>query len=192
MFTLIRSKIEFEFTRENWYLNGYIHRSKGPAEDFSNGEKSWWFKGERHRKDGPAIYGLERKMWFYKGMKYREDGPAVEYNPDYVPARYNIIKEWFFNNVRHRDNNLPAIEYLDGRKEYYFKGNQYSLQENGTREFIDVLGRLHRDNDLPAVEYPNGDREWWDFGKRHRFDNPAVIYGNKKFWFKYGEFVKFL
>ena len=48
---------------------------------------------------------------------------------------------------------------------------------------------LHRSK-FPAIEYANGDKEWWYNGKRHRLDGPAVIYGDKKFWFENGEFIK--
>ena len=48
----------------------------------------------------------------------------------------------------------------------------------------------HRDRDLPAIEYANGDKEWWFYGKRHRDNGPAVIIGDKQYWFKYGEFIK--
>ncbi|MEI8270109.1 MAG: hypothetical protein WCG45_01955 [bacterium] len=51
------------------------------------------------------------------------------------------------------------------------------------------LGVLHRFHD-PAIEYPNGDKEWWFNGKRHRPHGPAVIFGNKQYWFFHGEFVK--
>lgn len=63
---------------------------------------------------------------------------------------------------------------------------------NGTKtwSYWGSFERLHRTNDLPAIEYANGDKEWWKFGKRHRINGPAVIYGNKQYWFLQGEFIK--
>ena len=52
-------------------------------------------------------------------------------------------KLWYRNCKKHRDGNLPAVEWKDGNKEWW---------ENGM---------LHRDGGLPAVEYANGSKEWW-------------------------------
>ena len=51
------------------------------------------------------------------------------------------VKEWFLNDVLHRENG-PAIETPDGAKLWYFHGN------------------LHRE-DGPAVEWPNGTKFWY-------------------------------
>ena len=45
---------------------------------------------------------------------------------------------YYENDLLHRANGLPAIEYADGSREYY---------ENG---------ELHRTNGLPAVECADG------------------------------------
>ena len=50
----------------------------------------------------------------------------------------------------HRENDLPAIEYADGRKSWYLND------------------KLHRENDLPARELVNGDKFWYLNDKRHR------------------------
>lgn len=121
------------------------------------------------------------RCWYLNQNPHRAKGPAEE--------NLNGHKEWWFKGRLHRDNNLPAVEHPTGEKEYWINGQEYFLQENGTREFY-RLGRLNRFYDLPAIEYPNGDKEWWAFGVRHRKDGPAVIYGNKKFWFKCGVFIK--
>ena len=151
---------------KKWILNGQIHRAKGAAIKNSNGEE-WWVNGKRHRKDAPAmIKFIGEERWFWEGSLHRENGPAVK----------------------------TAF----GEEYWYFHGDHYIQQENGTKEFCSIksinsnLGSilLHRDNDLPAVEYPNGDKEWWCLGIRHRLNGPAVIYGNKQFWFEFGEFIK--
>ena len=123
-----------------------------------------------------------KRQWFLNKKTHREKEPAVEY--------FDGENWWCKNGMLHRENNFPAIEYPNGDKEWWINGQRYILQENGTKEFIDFHGNLHRKDDLPAVEYPNGDKEWWSHGKRHRENGPAVIYGNKKFWFEHGEFIK--
>ena len=50
-------------------------------------------------------------------------------------------KLWYNSKGKlHRENDLPAIEWLNGDKEWYLNG------------------KLHRENDLPAVEWFNGDK----------------------------------
>ena len=133
-----------------------------------------------------------KKVWYLKeeflvpvNLLHRKKGPAVELK--------NGDKQWWNYGKLHRDNNLPAVEYSNGDKKWWINDEQYFLQENGTKEFINSYRtgsrELHR-RDLPAVEYPNGDQEWWLWGKRHRLDGPAVIIGNKQFWFEEGEFIK--
>ena len=56
----------------------------------------------------------------------------------------------------HRDKGLPAIEFKNGRGEWWKEG------------------KLHREHDLPAIE----DRfrhEWWDEGRLHRQDDPPAV-----------------
>ena len=60
------------------------------------------------------------------------------------------VKLGINNGKYHRDNDLPAIEYADGSKEWYQHGN------------------LHRENDLPAIERSDGSKERYKNGKRYR------------------------
>lgn len=66
-----------------------------------------------------------------------------------------IWMDWNWN--KHRDGDLPAIEYHDGTKIWYKHGLK------------------HRDNNLPAVVFEDGHQEWWVNGKLHREDGPAII-----------------
>ena len=104
--------------------------------------------------------------------------------------RKNYTKFWYLNKFTHRKNG-PAIENLMGCNLHYLNGEHFILQENGTRHFFCINGKLHREEGLPAIEYSNGDKEWWFKGIRHRNNNlPAVIIGDKQFWFENGEFIK--
>ena len=47
----------------------------------------------------------------------------------------------------HRENDLPAVIYSNGSKEWYKNG------------------KVHRDNDMPAVIYTNNSKFWYKNGK---------------------------
>ncbi len=80
-------------------------------------------------------------------------------------------KEWYQNGWIHRLGG-PAIERVDGSKEWY---------QNG------VLHRL----DGPAIEWETGSKEWWKEGRLHRLDGPALIFiSGAKFWYKDGNKFK--
>jgi hypothetical protein len=61
------------------------------------------------------------------------------------------------NGQRHRENG-PAIERVNGNREYYLDGKR------------------HR-KDGPAIEYENGNKYYYLNDQRHRADGPAVIEG---------------
>ena len=67
-------------------------------------------------------------------------------------------KRWYNERgeLHREENDLPAIEYADGKKAWYKNG------------------QLHRDNDLPAVIYYWGDKYWYKNGFAYRFDNWIV------------------
>ena len=128
---------------ENWYLNGKRHREGGPAIE-NEKIKEWWMFGKRHRLDGPAtVIPGDEKMWWVDGKLHREDGPAIE--------KEDGTKYWYINGEHHREDG-PAIEYANGTK-YWFR--------NG------VLHRL----DGPAVDIENGLKEWYINGKRYSEEN---------------------
>ena len=80
-----------------------------------------------------CFFGLGQRHY------HRKNGPAVVYN--------DSTEVWYFKGEIHRDNNLPAISYANGHKSFWIHGEEYILQENGTKEFLDIPGRLHRDRD---------------------------------------------
>ncbi|RTK95553.1 MAG: hypothetical protein EKK64_06940 [Neisseriaceae bacterium] len=78
----------------------------------------------------------------------------------------------------------PLIIWDNGTKEWH---NIELVRKRDKRNSVNLT--YHRlEEDGPAVIYSNGDKEWWFNGKRHRNDGPAVTYGNKEYWFHYGEF----
>ena len=217
MFILILKKTSKTRWLKQWYLNGKRHRKNGPAIEFSTKEKNWCIDGMLHRDhDLPAVIGKKSLMWFNRGMLCRihsdkpsmisktyqawyymdflhrdKNKPAVVYKNKNKNEFWELGSRIVYRKIRFKDftetrkinkskkkylisniDDLPAIEYANGTKEWRFNGN------------------LHRDNDLPAIEYANGDKEWWCLGKRHRNKGPAVIIGNKKYWYKKGQFIK--
>lgn len=66
---------------------------------------------------------------------------------------------YYLPNGRLHRLNAPAIERVDGTREWYFQGE------------------LHRE-DGPAIEYPDGGQRWLRYGVYHREDGPAVIEAN--------------
>ena len=63
-----------EYGTKHWYLNGKIHRTDGPAIEYSNGTKCWYLNGERHRTDGPATeYYNGTKRWYLNGINISQE-----------------------------------------------------------------------------------------------------------------------
>ena len=56
--------------RKDWFLNGELHRTDGPATEWPDGSKYWYLNGELHRTDGPAIECSDgRKYWYLNGQE---------------------------------------------------------------------------------------------------------------------------
>jgi len=94
----------------------------------------------------------------------------------------------------HSFDDKPAVERVDGRKEWYKEGKRHRL--NGPAiELINRYktlfgykmwykeGKLHRIGG-PAVEHSERGKLWCEYGKRHRIDGPARIYNDGiKIWY---------
>ena len=53
--------------------NGGLHRTDGPAYEYTNGTKHWYLNGKRHRTDGPAVeYADGDGEWYIDGVKLSE------------------------------------------------------------------------------------------------------------------------
>src|ERR1035437_6371018 len=97
-------------------------------------------------------------------------------------------KEWCNSEAELHREDGPAVEYPDGRKEW-FRRNQYYREdgpvvecENGDKVWRRNY-QLHRD-DGPAVERGDGAEEWHRNGSLHRVDGPALTTasGKKEYW----------
>jgi hypothetical protein len=182
--------IEWSDGGKHWYLEGKRHRTDGPAVENANGGKEWYVDGKCHRTDGPAIECANGdKHWYLEGKRHRTDGPAIEY-------AYGD-KIWYVEGKRHRTDG-PAVEHTDGDKSWYVEGEEYTEEEFKKKMSSEVIkkefdnrveyhlnGKLHR-TDGPACEYANGTKYWYIDGKRHRTDGPAIEWsdGGKEWYVK--------
>ena len=114
--------------------------------------------------------------------------------------KYEIITDVYktishYKNCKlHRDNDLPAVEYINGSKYWYKEGKCHRLDgpaeiyNNGSKVWF-YEGMRHRDNG-PAIE-TIGRKEWFIEGKRHRLDGPAVEYKNgDKEWYYEDKWIR--
>jgi hypothetical protein len=72
---LFMKSIKVEFPDRIEYRNeqGELHRTDGPAIEYSYGTKAWWINGKPHREDGPAaVYSNGDKEWYLDGFEYTE------------------------------------------------------------------------------------------------------------------------
>jgi hypothetical protein len=126
------------------------------------------------------------------------------------PYQLRIIKRrsYTFNNINriyykidnkiHRDNDKPAIEWSDGKKEWYQNDERHRDNDKPAIEFASGTkfwyqnGKLHRDNDKPAIEHANGTKEWYQNGNQHRDnDKPAIEFASgTKFWYQNGKIYR--
>ena len=73
-FLKYRIALDARGTRRYYNSAGELHRTNGPAVEWSNGTKSWYQNGLRHRTDGAAIECLDSdKAWYINGEELTED-----------------------------------------------------------------------------------------------------------------------
>ena len=74
-----------------------LHRTDGPAIEYSDGTKEWWLDGKLHRTDGPAIeYSGGIKSWYVNGKRMTEKefvaatAPTIELTLDEIAAKFGV------------------------------------------------------------------------------------------------------
>ena len=57
VFEALKYRVEVNEWGTRRYFNSanQLHRTDGPAVEWTIGHKEWWQNGQRHRTDGPAI-----------------------------------------------------------------------------------------------------------------------------------------
>jgi len=130
---------------------------------------------------------------FYKLNEYNEL-TLKEENNTLELINYAGTQEWYQNNQRHRDNDLPAVIRADGTQLWYKDGKPNRdndlpavIEADGTQSWY-KNGELHRDNDLPAIIFNNGTQKWYKNGKLHRDNGLPALIGKdcRQYWFKHG------
>lgn len=81
---------EYVTNYREWWFGGLIyrlHRTDGPAVEWSNGDKEWWQHGLRHRVDGPAImyniYDQNTNLFFSQYWHLGKLYPEIKNNEDW-------------------------------------------------------------------------------------------------------------
>ena len=96
-----------------------LHRTDGPAVEYTDGAKSWYVNGRRHRTDGPAVeYADGTKFWYVDGKHHRLDGPAIEWADG--------DNSWYIDDIELTEKRFKEKTSL---KEDTAKG-EYDIQED--------------------------------------------------------------
>jgi hypothetical protein len=111
--------IAHDLASEEYYHQGKLDRSNGPAKIYPDGSKFYYKGGKLDREDGPAIKRDEKRARL-------ENKPLLEY---------------YKNDKRHRADG-PSVVWPGGKEEYWLDGvkctQEYakSLQENVTQKTL--------------------------------------------------------
>ena len=64
-----------KYGNKKWYnKDKQLHRTDGPAVEYSVGTKVWYLNGKSHRTDGPAIeYADGTKVWLLNDKELSEE-----------------------------------------------------------------------------------------------------------------------
>ncbi len=54
---------------------GRLHRTDGPAIEWTNGDREWWVRARLHRIDGPAVERADGRCgWWINGREITDEG----------------------------------------------------------------------------------------------------------------------
>jgi len=71
-----------------WMIDGYLHRTDGPAVEWHDGTLSWWRNDKLHRTDGPAHEGANGiREWYIDGRKFNSEEEFV------ICKQLNLLEE---------------------------------------------------------------------------------------------------
>lgn len=105
---------------------------------------------------GEITFNIRHEMMTKKSnIKYLDSQIELIKSHEYISP---LMTKYYFSEqngefLLHRDNDLPAIEFIDETRIWC----QYN--------------EIHRDNDLPAIEVNDGSCVWFNKGKIHRDDD---------------------
>lgn len=141
---------DLEFTGEKIYEDGTIIRLKNgllhsdndlPTLEF-NGKKEWWKNG------------------YLNKIKLHEKSDSMCYfdNTKLIRADYDSHTVWFYKGLLHREDG-PAIEWKNGRKEWYYLGMRFpepniklipiwakeAVEKELRKEIANMTGKIHNE-----------------------------------------------
>lgn len=190
---------------EHYYLNDKLYTESEYIDEIENktslkeltidGNKATYRFGVLHTEDNiPTIIKQNGDKYYYKlGILHRENGPAI--------IKHNGDKHYYQLGFLHNDDG-PAIQLSNGVNKWYKYGVELTEDEFKS-EFNDKLifkktieidgvrkttknGKLHSYNDEPALIKGNK-KEWYKDGLLHRIGGPAItIDDNIEAWYKDG------
>ena len=121
---------------------GKLHRTDGPAIEWSDGYKEYWVDGKRHRTDGPAVEGSDGyKEYWVDGKRHRLNGPAVEGSDGY--KEYWVGGQWLteqeFRNFTAEDPKEETKEDPFQRVVQFLLNSSLDFQVNTQEKTIKIL-----------------------------------------------------
>ena len=75
VFEALKYRIEVDTCGTRWYFNSAreLHRTDGPAVEWTDGTKFWYQNSLLHRTDGPAVEWNDDSMeWYINGKSLTE------------------------------------------------------------------------------------------------------------------------
>jgi len=181
--------------RKIWKVENKLHREDGPAIEDTDGHKEWFLNDKELSQEKWELAVGITKIGNIKGQKtyYRKfdgkwlihrdfDLPAKDYRNGYQAwyQKGKIHREgdkpgvicadgdkfWYSNDVFHRTKG-PAVEYNDGRQEWWLEGTE--LREEQWELAVGIT--KVEETDQSTCYYRKFDNEW----KLHCTDGPAIV-----------------
>lgn len=123
--------------REDWYINGLIHRDGDlPAITTRDGYMAWYQYGYRQR-DGeqPAVIYADGVLEWYQRGKYHRDGDK----PALIGQKNEKItlEAWYKNDRLHRTCGPASIDYLNNEISWAIDGKYITDSVN---EWMQKMG----------------------------------------------------
>jgi hypothetical protein len=98
------------------YYNGHLHNPDGPAVLHPDGSKEYWLNGKMYR----SMQDIKNTLNYQNRKNISQDNALEQAQPKY---RKDGTIVWKIDGLISR-NNGPAIEYADGREEFWLDGRK--------------------------------------------------------------------
>lgn len=99
----INTPLGIDIVRQEWYMDGVLHRDNGPAIKLFNNQicqEHWYQQGLLHREDEPAIIyknqynRILESFYYYEGQAHLEDGRNLRH----CDHLYSSMSSYYFHN----------------------------------------------------------------------------------------------